>query len=321
MLTRAGQESGGETPHPAPPARVRLRPGVRRERRREALAAYLFLLPAVLGLGLLFLYPLVGTFLTSFTEQKMFGRSEWVGGENYKRLLGDAKLARSIWNSVLYMGINLLGVPIATVIAAAIHQVSRYKNIYRVLYFLPVVTLPVAVAMVWRFIFSGDFGLLNYLLSLIGVQGQYWLADARFTIYALSVVGIWMGLGTTIILLGAGLQGIPVEIYEAAALDGASRWRQFLSITLPLLSPTIFFVTILSVINGLQVFDLVFIMLRGSNNTALIGSQTIVYQFYQTAFVEGARGYGAAIAILLLMIIMVFTLIQFRLQKRWVFYE
>lgn len=318
MLAEASREQGGDTPRPA---RSRLRPGVRRERRREAVAAYLFLLPAVVGLGLLFLYPLVGTFVTSFTEQRMFGQSEWVGSKNYVRLVGDAKLAKSIWNSVVYMAINLLAVPIAIVIAAMIHQVSRYRNVYRVLYFLPVVTLPVAVGMVWRFIFNGDFGLLNYVLSVVGIQGKYWLADSSYTIYALSVVGIWMGLGTTIILLGAGLQSIPVEIYEAASLDGANRARQFLSITLPLLSPSIFFVTILSVINGLQVFDLVFIMLRGSNNTALIGSQTIVYQFYQTAFVEGARGYGAAIAILLLMIILAFTLLQFRLQRRWVFYE
>lgn len=321
MLTKAGDGQGGDTSRPTRPARAQRRPGSRRERRREAVAAYLFLLPAVVGLALLFLYPLVGTFLTSFTQQRMFGRSEWVGGKNYTRLLGDANLATSVLNSVVYMAINLLGVPIAVVIAAAIHEVTRFKNVYRVLYFLPVVTLPVAVGMVWRFIFNGDFGLLNYVLSLAGIHGEYWLADSRFTIYALSVVGIWMGLGTTIILLGAGLQGIPVEIYEAAALDGANRVRQFLSITLPLLSPTIFFVTILSVINGLQVFDLVFIMLRGSNNTALVGSQTIVYQFYQTAFVEGSRGYGAAIAILLLMIIMAFTLVQFRLQKRWVFYE
>lgn len=296
------------------------RPAARAARRREAFAAYLFLAPALLGLIALFGYPLVGTFWLSFTATRPFVGSEWIGTANYAQLFTDPKVARAIGNSFIYMLITLLGVPIATVVAAMIHQVSRGKNIYRVLYFLPVVTLPVAVGMVWRFIYNGDFGLLNHLLGLVGIEGQYWVADPKYTIYSISVVGIWMGLGTSIIILGAGLAAIPVELYEASALDGAGRARQFFSITLPLLSPSIFFVTILSVINGLQVFDLVFIMLRGPSNTALVGSQTIVYLFYQSAFVELNRGYGAAIAMVLLVIIMVATAIQFRLQRAWVFY-
>lgn len=293
----------------------------RRLRRNEALTGLLFLAPALLGLIVLFLYPLVGTFLTSFTKSKPFGASEWTGIENYQRLAGEPGFGRAVFNSVVYTLITLLTVPIATVVAAMIHQVSRFKNLYRVLYFLPVVTLPVAVGMVWRFIYNGDFGLLNYVLGWFGIEGRHWVADPNLAIYAISVVGIWMGLGTAIIILGAGLQSIPIEVYEAASLDGAGRIRQFRSLTLPLLSPSIFFVTILSVINGLQVFDLVFIMLRGSGNTALAGSQTIVYLFYQRAFVELDRGFGAAVAMVLLAMIMVATIIQFRLQKAWVFYE
>jgi multiple sugar transport system permease protein len=184
-----------------------------------------------------------------------------------------------------------------------------------------VVTLPVAVGMVWRFILNGDFGLLNYVLSLFGIPGQYWVADDRFAVYAFAVVGIWMGLGVNLIILGAGLQNIPADLYEASALDGANRVRQFFSITLPLLSPSVFFVTILTTISALQMFDLVFIMLGSINNTALSGSKTIVYLFYEAAFVQFKQGYAAAIAIVLLVIIMIVTAIQFSLQKKWVVYD
>jgi multiple sugar transport system permease protein len=175
--------------------------------------------------------------------------------------------------------------------------------------------------MVWRFLLNGDFGLVNYVLGLFGLPGQYWVADARFTIYAFAVVGIWMGLGINLIILGAGLQSIPKDLYEASALDGAGRVRQFFAITLPLLSPTVFFVTILTVISALQMFDLVFIMLGSVNNTAIDGSKTIVYLFYEAAFVQFKQGYAATIAIVLLIVIMIATAIQFRLQRRWVVYD
>jgi multiple sugar transport system permease protein len=181
------------------------------------------------------------------------------------------------------------------------------------------VTLPVAIAMIWRFIYNGDFGLLNWVLALFGVPRNYWVADPNVAIYAIAVVGIWMSLGTNVIILGAGLSGVPPELVEASSLDGASRLRQFFSITLPLLSPSIFFVSVLSVISSLQMFDLIFVMI-GQGNPALPGSETIVYLFYEKAFVQSDQGYGAAIAIVLLMIIMAATAVQFRLQKRWVFY-
>ena len=177
------------------------------------------------------------------------------------------------------------------------------------LFFLPVVTLPVAVGMVWRFILNGDFGLLNYVLSLVGIPGEYWVADARFTVYAFAVVGIWMGLGRQ--------PDHPRRRHSRASRSistrrppstAPSRVRQFFSITLPLLSARrIFFVTVLTVISALQMFDLVFIMLGSINNTALDGSKTIVYLFYEAAFVQFKQGYAATIAIVLLVIIMIAT--------------
>lgn len=305
-------------PAPVPGRRLRRRPGTGGRTDWWALA---MIAPAFIGLLALYLWPFASTFVKSFMNIPVFGPGTFNGVENYTKLLSDDDFWKALSNSGIYTGIVLLGIPLAIVFAALIHQVSRGKGIYRVLFFLPVVTLPVAVGMVWRFILNGDFGLLNYLLSLIGLPGEYWVADSRFAIYAFAVVGIWMGLGVNLIILGAGLQNIPTELYEASSLDGAGRVRQFFSITMPLLSPTVFFVTVLTTISALQMFDLVFIMLGSINNTALEGSKTIVYLFYEAAFVQFKHGYGATIAIVLLVIIMAVTAVQFRLQKKWVTYD
>lgn len=303
-----------------------LRPA-RRSRRRAGLGgrtdwwAFAMIAPAFIGLIALYLWPFVSTFFKSFMNVPVFGPGKFNGVDNYVKLLGDDGFWRALGNSALYTAIVLLGIPLAIVFASLIQQVSRGRAIYRVLFFLPVVTLPVAVGMVWRFILNGDFGLLNYVLSLVGIQGEYWVADARFAIYAFAIVGIWMGLGVNLIILGAGLQSIPTDLYEASSLDGANRVRQFFSITLPLLSPSVFFVTVLTTISALQMFDLVFIMLGSVNNTALPGSKTIVYLFYEAAFVQFKQGYAATIAIVLLIIIMAVTALQFRLQKKWVIYD
>jgi multiple sugar transport system permease protein len=302
----------------APARRVSRRAGARR---RYDWWGYAMIAPALIGLAALYLWPFVSTLLKSFMTVPVFGPGHFTGITNYVNLLTDSDFWHALGNSALYTLLVLIGIPIAVFLAALIQQVSRGRGVYRVLFFLPVVTLPVAIGMVWRLIFNGDFGLLNWVLSLVGVHGEYWVADARFTIYAFAVVGIWMGLGVNLIILGAGLQSIPVDLYEASSLDGAGRIRQFFSITLPLLTPTVFFVTILTTISALQMFDLVFVMLGSINNTAIDGSKTIVYLFYDAAFVQFRQGPAAAIAIVLLVVIMVVTAIQFRFQRRWVRYD
>jgi multiple sugar transport system permease protein len=302
----------------APARRVPRRAGARR---RYDWWGYAMIAPALIGLAALYLWPFVSTLLKSFMTVPVFGPGHFTGITNYVNLLTDSDFWHALGNSALYTLLVLIGIPIAVLLAALIQQVSRGRGVYRVLFFLPVVTLPVAIGMVWRLIFNGDFGLLNWVLSLVGVHGEYWVADARFTIYAFAVVGIWMGLGVNLIILGAGLQSIPVDLYEASSLDGAGRIRQFFSITLPLLTPTVFFVTILTTISALQMFDLVFVMLGSINNTAIDGSKTIVYLFYDAAFVQFRQGPAAAIAIVLLVVIMVVTAIQFRFQRRWVRYD
>ncbi|WP_218003769.1 carbohydrate ABC transporter permease [Herbiconiux solani] len=278
-----------------------------------------FVAPALVGLLALYIVPLISTFVTSFTKTGPFGGSTFVGADNYLSLFLDAEFWTALRNSLIFTAIVLLGVPIAIVLAALINSVKRFRTTYRVLFFLPVVTLPVAVGMVWRYIYNGDFGVINQALAAFGIDGPSWVADPDVAIYAVAIVGIWSSLGTNIIILGAGIQAISQDLFEASSLDGAGSIRQFFAITLPLLSPSVFLVSVLSVISSLQMFDLIYVMI-GRGSPAEQGSQTVVYLFFQKAFVEYDRGYGAAIAIVLLVIIMAVTALQFRLQRKWVFY-
>jgi multiple sugar transport system permease protein len=278
-------------------------------------------LPLLTGLGVFYLWPIVQSVYYSFTEWGVFGGQQWVGTKNYQAFLSDPELPRAAWNTVKYSLLILSGIPFSIVFAALLNQVRRrHVALYRTLYFLPVVSMPAAVAMVWRWLYNGDYGLINYLLSLVGVTGPHWVSDPRYTVYAMAVVGVWASLGYNMIIFSAGLKGIPQHYYEASAIDGAGRVRQFFSITLPLLSPSIFFVSVLSVIGGLQMFDMVLLML-GKANPALADSKTIAYLFYEDAFLTNQQGLAAAIAVVLMVVLLVLTAVQFRLQKKWVHYE
>jgi multiple sugar transport system permease protein len=276
--------------------------------------------PMVLGLSVFYLWPLVQTLYFSFTEWGPFGGHTWSGLDNYQRLVHDPEVRRAFLNTIWFTLLSLVGVPVAVVFAALLnHKGLRGVSFYRALFFLPVVTLPAAVAIVWRYLLNGDFGILNYLLSFVGITGPSWVGDSRLTPHSLVVVGVWSTLGYNIVILLSGLQTISPELYEASALDGAGPVRQFFSITVPMLSPSIFFVTVLSVIGSLQMFDLVYVMV-GRTSPALQSTQTVIFLFYERAFVENDRGYAAAIVFVLLLLVLAITLLQFRLQRRWVHY-
>ncbi|WP_306203956.1 carbohydrate ABC transporter permease [Actinoplanes sp. RD1] len=296
----------------------------RRHRVTEALWGYAFIAPTALGLGLFYLWPVLQTAYFSFTEWGAFGGHTFSGLTNYERLVHDPEMGRALVNTFAYTLLGLLSIPLAIVFAALLNRKMRGVSVYRTFFFLPVVTMPVAVAMVWRWLYNGDYGLINYVLSLAGVDGPNWVADPDTALYALVVVGVWSSVGYNLIIFLAGMQAIPADYYEAASLDGAGAFRQFFRITLPLLSPTAFFVSVVSVIGSLQLFDLVYVI-GGSGaaaraNPAFPRLQTVVQLFYDRAFVTNDRGYGAAIVMVLLLIIVVLTAIQFRLQKRWVHY-
>ncbi|MEU5868065.1 MULTISPECIES: carbohydrate ABC transporter permease [unclassified Nonomuraea] len=292
-----------------------------RRSRRDWLWGYALIAPMALGLAVFYLWPIVQTLYLSFTESGVFGGQTWVGLDNFVALFGDEEMVGALRNTLLYSVLVLIGVPLSIVIAALLNVPGlRGLGFYRTLYFLPVVTMPAAVGLTWRYLYNGDFGPINYLLAQVGIDGPYWVSDPEFAIYAIAVVGIWTSLGYNAVLFLAGLQGIPKHYYEAASIDGAGRLRQFFRITLPLLTPTTFFVTVITLINALQVFDLVYLMID-TKSPALAGSRTIVYLFYEQGFVQNSRGYAAAIAVVLLALILLLTAVQFRLQKRWVHYE
>ena len=223
-------------------------------------------------------------------------------------------------NTIVYTGVTLISIPLAVIVAAVLNKPGlRGISIYRTLYFLPVVTLPSAVALMWRLLYSGDYGIINWFLAQVGIDGPYWLSDPKVAIYAIGAVAVWSLIGYNMVILLAGMQAIPRDYYEAAEIDGAGGIQQFFWITVPLLTPSIFFVTVITVINALQTFDLVYLMVN-LNNPALERTETVVYLFYQRAFVDHNGGYGAAIAFILMLAVVMLTGIQFRLQKRWVHY-
>lgn len=306
-------------------ARIRLvRPKAPRPRSHGAAARsdgfwpWLFVLPLLGGIGLFYLWPIIQTAYFSFTEWGVFGGNTFSGLDNYLRLFADPQLYSALGNTLLYTAIVLLGIPIAVYLASLLNTPGlRFASFYRVLFFLPYVAMPTAVAMVWRIIFNGDFGILNYVLSFVGIDGPYWTSTPGFALLAVAIVGLWSSLGFSMIILAAGLKNIPPELYEAAELDGATPWRRFVSVTVPLLTPSIFFVLIITTISSFQLFDLLYALL-GSSNPVLPKSMSLVYFFYSQGFVSNDKGYAAAIAMVIFAIIGVVTLLQFRLQKRWV---
>ncbi|GAB3752378.1 carbohydrate ABC transporter permease [Microlunatus parietis] len=290
-----------------------------RERRRQMLWGYLLIAPNLAGLTLFYLWPVLQNLYFSLTEWLGFGRHVFAGLVNYLRLVNDELVLRSFLNTGLYA---LLTAPativISIVLAVLVSRKTKINAVYRVILLLPAVTMPVAVGMVWRWLFNGDYGLINQALAGVGLSKINWMSGST-ALVSVAIVGVWSGVGYSIIVLLGGLQNIDRACYEAAALDGAGPVRTFVSITLPLLTPSIFFLTVTSVISSFQVFDLVFLMID-PGSSAIDETRTAVYSVYEQSFVMGDKGYGAAIAVVLFLAILIITIVQMRLQKRWVFY-
>ncbi|MCM3244762.1 sugar ABC transporter permease [Cytobacillus oceanisediminis] len=301
--------------------RIKVSSLAKTRKRSDYFWAYLMIAPTMLGLFIFYLWPIVQNFYFSFTEWGAFGQYEWTGLDNYKRLLEDATLLQAFKNTSIYIIFTVpVGILLSIIVAVLLNQNIKGKSIYRTLYFLPVITMPAAIAMVWKWLYNADYGMFNYLLSLAGIDGPQWVSDPNIALYSIIAVAIWSGIGYNMVIFLSGLQGIPKMYYEAAEIDGAGPVTVFFKITLPLLSPVIFFVSIMSLIGAFQVFDLIFMMI-GKSSTALESTQSIVYLFYQHAFVLNDKGYAAAIAVLLLAVILIITAIQMVLQKKWVHYD
>jgi len=295
--------------------------GMNRKKRNDYFWAYAMIFPTLAGTLIFNIWPLIQSFYLSLTEWGGFGTYTFGGLVNYKRLLHDAELLGALKNTVVFTVLSVpLGIALSILAAVLLNQKIRGVTIYRTLYFIPVVTMPAAVAIVWKWLYNSDYGLINYLLKGIGIKGIGWLTDPNVALYSLVFVAVWGAIGYNMVIILSGLQGIPKTYYEAAEIDGATGLVRFFKITLPLLTPTLFFVTVMSLINTFQVFELVYMMV-GPNSPVIQETQTLVYLFYKQAFITNDKGYAAAISLFIFVIILLFTILQFRLQKKWVHYE
>lgn len=288
--------------------------------KQHLIYGYLFIAPTAIGLFLLNIYPAIQTIYLSFQRSTGFGNSTFVGLENYQKMFADKEVWQSLINTFIYA---VISVPIIVVfsllVAVLMNQKIRGLSLYRTIYFLPVVAAPSAVAMIWRWLFNSDYGLINFVLNKLGMNSVQWISNPNIAISTIIIVGIWSAIGYNMILLLSGLQEIPKDYYESAKIDGAGPVRQFFSITLPLVTPTLFFVVVTTIIGAFQVFDVIFMMIEPSTE-AMMHTQSLAYLFYKHSFILNDKGYGSAIVALLLIIILILTAVQMKLQKRWVNY-
>lgn len=286
--------------------------------KRQAIWGWAFITPTMLGLIILNFYPAINTVYQSFCKTGDFGRGNiFVGFKNYSSVLATSETWQSLWNTVKYMLVEVpLGIVIALVLAVLLQKKLAGKTLFRTLYFLPMVCAPAAVAMVWKWLYNQQFGLLNNIFH----TNVAWISDPNIAWISVGIIGVWSIIGYNMVLFIAGLQEIPKDFYEAAEIDGASGLRQFFSITVPLLSPTTFFIVQTRIIGALTVFDLMF-MVMDKTNQALNKTQSIVYLFYTYAFTNSNRGYGATLVVVLVVFIMIVTFFLQKLEKKIVFYN
>lgn len=293
------------------------RRGLSPRERSEWFWGWLFIFPTVLGLIVLNIIPIFQTIYQSFFKTGDFGRGNiFVGLKNYQKVFGDQEIWQALANTFRYAVVEVpFSIALSLVLAVLLNRKMRGRSFYRTVIFLPMVAAPAAVALVWRWLFNTEFGLINHVFK----SSVSWISDPRIAIYSIAVIGIWSILGYNMVLFLAGLQEIPHDFYEAAEIDGASGVDSFFHITLPLLSPTIFFVMITRVIGALQVFDLIY-MVIDETSPALPKTESLVYLFYRYSFVNKNMGYGSTIVVLLLLVTLLITVFQMLAQKKWVYY-
>lgn len=277
-----------------------------------------FLAPGLVPLVLFTVGPMVASAGLSLLDWDLLRPPRFIGLDNYARLAGDAAFRAAVGNTIQfvagYLPLVLTG---GLVIALALNQRLRGLALFRTVYFMPLVTSWVVVALMWRWLLDPRAGIVNHGLGLLGIQGPGWWTDPAWAMPSVIVASAWKDLGFVMVILLAGLQAIPGEFYEAASVDGAGRWARFRNITLPLLTPSLFFVLVISLINNLQVFDQVWVMTGGGPAGA---TSVVVEQIVRNAFSYGQMGYAAAMSWAFFVVILIITALQFRLQRRWVNY-
>ncbi len=281
---------------------------------KEGFSAILFLSPTLIIFSVFILLPVLFSFYLSFHDWNMFSaEKQFVGFDNYSKMLTSAEFWLVLKNTAVYTFCTVpLSMAVALVIAFFLNKKIIGKKFLRTAFFTPVVISAVAAAVIWRWIYDPNFGLLNYVLGLIGIPAINWINNPTAAMSALIIMGVWKSLGSNMILYLAGLQGIPDHYYEAAEIDGAGGWHKFWSITVPLLGPTTFFILVISIIGSFQVFDIVYVLTHGG---PLGATKVLVFYLYEHAFKFFNMGYASAAAYILFAIIFILTLLQTKFMR------
>ncbi len=288
---------------------------------QENLAGYLFIAPMFIGTSLLVLFPIISSLALSFTNWNFvsgFQGANFVGLDNFRDLMSNKLFHKALMNNFIL----LIAVPIMLIISLAlaviINKYVYFKDFFKIIYFMPFISSIVAVAVVFQVLFHPTKGPINQVLMALGVENPPgWIADITFSLPSVMLIMIWTGIGFNLIIYLAGLQNVPKELYEAAEMDGATAWYQFTKITIPLVSPTTFLLLITGIISSFKVFDLIIVLTEGGPANSTL---TPVVYLYQQAFIELKTGYASSISLVMFIIILIITYIQFIVQKKWVNY-
>jgi len=277
-------------------------------------SALLFLSPTLVIFTTFILFPVFFSFYLSFQKWNMFSaEASFVGLDNYIRLFQNPDFWQVLKNTAIYtIGTVPLNMAMALAVAYVLNKKIAGKKFLRTAFFAPVIISPVAAAVIWRWIYDPNFGLMNYTIGLIGIDSINWLNDPTAAMFALIIMGVWKTFGINMVLFSAGLAGIPEQYYEAAEIDGASWWSKFWNITIPLLTPTTFFIMVMSMITSFQVFDIVYVLTQGG---PLGSTKVLVFYVYEQAFQFFEMGYASAISYILFAVLFVLTMIQVKYLK------
>jgi multiple sugar transport system permease protein len=289
-----------------------------KKKKGDGLVALAYLAPGFTGFVFFIVVPLIGSLVISLFEWPLFGDPTFVGFANYEKLFGDPTFYTVLLNTVIfafvYTAVNLA---LALGVSLWLTTKLKFSGFWRVIFFLPAITPMVANALIWRLMLSQD-GLLNSLLGTVGIDGASWLSDSRFALIAVITMSVWQSFGYNVIVLSAGLGGIPKEILEASRVDGTSAWSRLRFIILPMISPSLFFTMTMTMIGAFQVFVQPQILTQGGPGEA---TNTFVLYLYRNGFVFDKLGYASALAWILFIVVMLITALQFAGQKKWVNYE
>lgn len=290
-----------------------------RLRWQEAKWAYLFLLPNLLLFSIFTVYPVFASFFYSLNKWTLHSPMQFLGLANYRALIDDPIFLKVLGNTLYYTaGIIPFQTALGLLIALGLNQRIRFVTGYRALYFVPVVTSMVAVSIVWQWMYQPQYGVINSLLKIVGIEGPNWLFSKTWAMPSVIAMSIWKNVGYSVVLYLAALQSVPESFYESAMIDGANSWDKFWHITLPIISPTTFFIVVLSVIGSFQAFDQIYVLTQGGPARA---TSVIVHYLYENGFQWFNMGYAAAIAYVLFALLFILTIIQWTYRARWVYGE